>query len=232
MISFGSRNNPIKPFTIQTPLGKLSVAELKASDIRQQKPKDELAKLIIDNFMEGSTDPNWNGYKVKDSPNYNKQVKAFGDYCADLFEKDTGDLTFLVAKNENTEMKAAYVLKPFDEIKGLEDVKTGHIDMFVVDKNYRGANVGATIFKKSLKTARATFTDILLEGYRRAVPFYEGLGFKKLNTKNPAIKAASDLIEKTRTDSPTHVKLMSKPIKRASERWWQRAFFKMIKNAK
>ncbi len=223
--SFGSKNSPIESFNIKTPKGTLFVREYKLNDFRDSNKIQKLAQLSVDNLVEGSTDPQWEQMVgSRDRTEYLDQVDQFTHYYKKLFRSDDGNTTFLVAKDIKNRPRAAIVMSHFDEIEDLDDAHTGYIETLVVDKKYRGLNVGKVFVEKAEKTANGVFTDIFIEAFNRAKPFYENNGFTELDMINLKIKSVAEKIMEYRDDVPKFVTLMSKPIDENAERWFERLF--------
>lgn len=223
--NFGSSNNPVQPFTIKTSQGKLYVKELKAEDCSKNKTMYKVSKMMVDNFAEGSNDPEWRKFlEPQNQKLYLNQIKLMIKANKEIFMLDDGNTTFLVARNKKGAPRAGLILCGFKDIKGVEDPLTGYLDTLVVDKAYRGNNVGKTLLQRAEKNAKGVFTDIYLEAYNRAVPFYESLGYKKLDLMNLKFTKIIKKIMLERDDCPKFVTLMSKAIDDKAMRWLDRIF--------
>lgn len=230
-ICFGSRNKPIAPFEINTSKGKLSVSEINSIESCSKEELYDISKFFIDNFMESSTNPGWNVYKNPANKDlYGKKLKAYENALIDIFAKDDGNTTFLIAKDINNKVGAGVLAYSYKEIKGLEDPKTFFIRSVAVDKKYRRNNIATILMNKTLDTTKGIFTDALLNAYNKAVPLYLKLGFKKPNMRNPVVKIVADRVCEHCSSVPRYSKFMTKILDKNSTRWWKR-FFKKIQSS-
>lgn len=227
-ICFGSKNRPVKAFEISTKQGKLFVNEMNALDCSSEEEVYNISKFFIDNFIESSTHPGWKVYKEPSNKDlYERRINAYGNSLKDIFAKDDGNSTVLVAKDANNKVKAGVVAYSYNEVKELEDPKTFYFRSLAVDKQYRRNNIATILMNKTFETTKGLFTDALLSAYNKAVPLYLKLGFKKPNINNPVIKAVVDKACEHDTSVPKYSKFMSKILDENATRWWKRAFKKL-----
>lgn len=225
---FGSKNKPIEPFEIDTKQGKLFIREMNADNYFPKEDANNLVRLFIDNFIEGSGSPRWKKYnKPANKEKYETLIKKFTGYVKHLMVNDDGNTTILVAKDSKNNIKAGIISMSCKEISGLEDNKTFYLDALAVDRQYRNNNVATTLINQALETAKGIFSDVVLIGENKAVPLYAKLGFTRPDTTNSKINTVVEKIQKSSTDVPRYRKLMHKVINPEENRWWERAFSKI-----
>ena len=66
--NFKSRNNPVKPFVVDTPKGKLFIKEFQQADADSLSKSKTLTKFFLDSFIGNTKDPWFLGLK-KDEKN-------------------------------------------------------------------------------------------------------------------------------------------------------------------
>lgn len=213
----------IKPFEINTSRGNLFFKELKPKDSKSTNQVHNLAKFLINNFIDSSIDPDWNELQNLANKDYYKNViEDYETFIKAILKNNYGKSTILVAKDTKKHIKASIITFEFNEFKGIEDPKTLYLHSMAVDKEYRKNNIGKILIDKAIEKDKETFTDVFLTAYNNALPFYKKLGFEQLDTTNPKIKIISDKIQETRTDFPQYVTFMSKTLDKNATRWWER----------
>lgn len=221
--SFTSLNNPINKFRIKTSHGNVSVKEFTEYDSLFFDNLKELSRFIIDSFIDGSTSPGWKKYtKPNNRLNYQNRVLRFNNFIRNVFKQDDGNSNVLVARDKKGNIVGAIISYSLNEIRGLKDSKTLYIDTLGVDKKYRHNNIAKILMEKVFEAGKDIYTDSMLTGYNKAVPFYEKLGYKKVDLNNPIIKMYYDILRRDRTDIPKFTKLMDKPLNENKKRWWER----------
>lgn len=223
-ISFKSQNVPIEPFSIKAGQDELFVKELTSFDLVPEAERYNISKFFIDNFIDGSEDPEWKMLSVPENGNlYEKQIVKYKDFMCELFAGKDKNRTILLSRNPSGDVKAGIIAFSFvNEIKGLDDPKSFYIESIAVDKAYRNKGVATNLINKILETTTGIFSDALLTGYNKAVPLYKKLGFKTLNTKNQQIALILKEIIKTRDDIPDYTTFMTKILDPKAQRWWKR----------
>lgn len=76
--------------------------------------------------------------------------------------------------------------------------------------------------EKTMRSAKNAFTDAVLTGYNKAVPFYKKLGFKVLPKDTKQKKYFYKELQKERDDIPTYTQIMYKPLQEKSQRFYDR----------
>lgn len=216
-LSFGSKNYPIIPFSVSTPLGPLRIKEIQEKDC--PKAANYAFNFCIDTFRDWA-----NYFKTAGPKEIQERTNRFcSDFKRTLTKKD-GNSTILVATNQQGDIKALFSLENFDEFKGCQesvfDTETGYISDCFLSAEYRNQGTGSIILNKLLQTANGHFTDIYLEADNNAVNFYKRAGFLPLDTTNPLIKRIADYVCAHR-DAFDEMTLMSKSLV-PSDPWWQR----------
>ena len=220
ILSFGSKNCPIEPFTIQTTKSPLFVEEM---------PNKDIWKTLNFEFDCLTTSvAAWEPYKNCSKAHRSYFLSYLGKFLKHCRDKNDGNSTILIAKDLNNDVKALFNLQSLDKsiIAEVDDPKTAYINDCFVDAQYRSQGVGQKIIDKNLKTADGRFSDILLTADNKAINFYKRVGFSALDTTNPEIKKVSDYILNLRRDRDC-LTLMSKSLNPADP-WWAR-MVKLIK---
>ena len=227
--TFTSINNPIRAFKIKTKLGNVVVREFKQENCNSQHDLTQLSKFFVDNFIQGSTSPGWKKFgRHENLVMYRNKVLSFNYFIESVFKKDDGNSNILVAKDKFNNIVGAIITTKLREVRGLSDSKTMYIDSLAVAQEYRRNNVAKILMEKVFLAGKDIYTDVILAGYNRAVPFYQKLGFKKVDLKNPIEKMYYDILREDRTDIPHYTKLLHMPLKPDAERWWQRMSGRII----
>ena len=82
---FQSKNNPIKPFVMNTKYGRLYVAEISQKELKDEKFLRNLVRFFIKNFASSTKDPYWLEYN-KNPQNRGKMIDGYIDYlCPQLY---------------------------------------------------------------------------------------------------------------------------------------------------
>lgn len=223
ILSFGSKNCPIDPFTVQTTKGPLFVQEMPKRDL--EKTASFSFDVALNSFKSWEQ---WKNCSKGEKVYFTKSIERLLKH--NLAKKD-GNSTLLIAKDTKGDVKALFDLQSFDSIdflhsNGFKDSKTAYIENCLVSAEYRSQGIGQKLIGKLLKTADNHFTDIFLCAENPAVNFYKRSGFSTLDTSNPAIKKISDFILSARIDRDD-ITLMSKSLNQADP-WWAR-MVKLIK---
>ncbi|MBP7212594.1 GNAT family N-acetyltransferase [bacterium] len=235
--TFGSKNVPIESYKINTRNGELTVSELKDINTLSDKEQQNLSEFFMDNFIEGSENPYIKNLSKKTQKcTYNGSVGCITEHLKNLFAKDDGNNTVLLAKDTNGKVQAGIVTHSFvDEIPTLNDPKTFYLDYIVVNKEYRKNGIASNLINKTLETAKG-FNDALLAGYNHAVPLYEKLGFEvqnfclKAETYGEQVRqSVISEFQNNIHDIPKYTQLMIKPLKNSGSRWWDRMFDTLAK---
>lgn len=219
LISFKSRNCPIKPFTIETATGKILFAE-------EMTPEDlsRTAKFHFNTIVEDVQA--WKAVKNSSKKQKAYYLKYLENAFACCYCKGDGNSTILIAKDSKGRIKGLTDLQYYDEIdfiknNGFLDLKTGYIQNCFIAPEYRNQGIGGKLIDKTLETVQDHFTDVLLiSENQNSTRFYERKGFTIMDTSNPVIKKLVDFIHKGRGDNDNLIP-MSKSFD-IEHPWWQR----------
>jgi len=212
MITFGSRNAPIKPFKIETKAGGLLVREAIPADYTRVV-KFETA-IDIECFKACSCLKNDILARSK------VEQENLDFYARYMNPKFNANSTLLIAEDKNKNIKASFSLAPLDNCDGLTDYRTGLVNTCMVDSHFRGCGVGNKMLSKLAETAKGEFTDLIVHSYIESTAFYKSFGFASLNKNNQDQKSLLSIVQKKRKDFKW-IEVMHKPLA-GSSRWWQR----------
>lgn len=212
MITFGSRNMPIKPFNIATQEGNLQVREAVPADYN--KVVEFETAIDIECFKACSS-------LKRDTFARNKVEQENLDfYFKYMNPKFNANSTLLIAEDQNKSIRASFSIVPLDNCDGLTDYRTGLVNTCMVDSSYRGNGVGNKIFSKLAETTKGEFTDLVVHSYFESIEFYKKVGFTFLNKMDQEQKSILNIIKKKRPDF-NWIEVMHKPLE-GDSRWWQR----------
>ena len=215
--SFKSRNNPIKPYVINTKIGQLSCFEIPTKQLLDDNIIKEFSKFFCKNFASLTEDPYWLNYNKK---SHQKDIaKEFSRYLRNKIVKDDGNLTMLIATDENNKLQGACFSYAFDEIPFVKNT-TCYIDSLAINLKYRGFGVGKNFVNKTCEINKNTFTDVFLRGEVLAYKFYKKLGFSKLNKANPGQRFVARFIESSTGEGIEYLNLLTKPLQENKPRWY------------
>lgn len=209
-INFKSKNNPIKPFIINTPNGKLYVREFQENDSNFEKQSENLAKFLLNAFRNNTKDP-W-FLSLKDEKKFKDATKHFTEYYKSMFKKDDGNLTMLIANNNKNQLCGAVVTNTLNE-SGVSDSQTCYIDSIAVSPKYRKCGVGRILMEKAISCSKDIYTDTFLISDNMAVDFEIKNGYKSLDYSNQSERKIIDKINENRKDYPDYVTYMHKKLK-------------------
>lgn len=188
-INFGSKNCPIKPFTVQTKRGPLVIEEL------QDKDSWKAAKFAVDCTIE-SIPPYTYGNNI-DPISRSIQVLLFKLSDAITLRKKDGNSTILVAKDAENKIQAFLSMSSLYKIPKIpkeECEKIGYGNDILISRDYRNMGVGQVLSDKVFEAAKGHFTDIIAHGNYGAINFHERNGFKPIDMSNPIIKKIASYI--------------------------------------
>ncbi|MBR6099470.1 GNAT family N-acetyltransferase [bacterium] len=222
-ISFTSKCCPIKPFTVKTKMGEIRFEEIPVEFCEKESAIRKMVDFFFANFSKNTRDPGWLKFQLpENAAEFKKFKESFYPVYKWLFREDDGHLSMLVARNEKNEVCGGCLSYGFDEVPASRKT-TLYIDSLAVDERYRGLDIGRILVEKSIEAGKGFFTDIFLHGEKLAGGFYEKLGFKKLNPRNPAQKKVIDYIANDRFDYPEYINLYSRPLQPNKPRWYKLA---------
>lgn len=182
--TFGSKNCPIKPFSIETKHGPLYIAEITKKD----QWKD--ASFTINNVIT-SIPP----YK------YNPHLNFIDRLCgiintkygkSDRLRKKDGNSTILIAKDKEGKTRGTLTLeslKPiYDSKFEKHNLEIGFVRDFFIDSKYRNQGIGSIMLNSILETAQNQFSDVLLIANNDAISLYKRNGFETVDDSKYAIR--------------------------------------------
>lgn len=208
-ISFGSKLNPISPFTINTDNGQLFVKEIDVSNITDKKSR-ELTKFFCDSFIDNTKDPFLLKFKNKNTLDYIGYLVTVFNYYTKIFNRDDGHTTLLEARDKNNKLCGAVLTNTFDE-QPLHDEKICFLNALAVDENYRKKSVGKILMNKALESAQKAYDDVFVSAEALAEKFYTKNGYRHLEYDNLAEKYVIDEMN-INNDYPTYTKYMTKKL--------------------
>lgn len=180
--NFTSRNNPIKPFTVNTKWGRLLVEEVKPQEAFSRGFLDKMVGFVLKNEIKASTNPFWKQFE-KLTPEKAKELKAIKDksvnYYRKVFQWGDGNTTLLVARGKDKKIQGLCLSRGFFEFPNVVD-RSCLINLLYVNERLRGYRLGKKMMEKTINANKNEFTDLFLLSTDYARGFYEKLGFKKL----------------------------------------------------
>lgn len=233
--SFSSRLRPVRNFRVVTPKGELLIREVRLKE-NSFHFSSKISKFFNDNFIEGSTDPIFKEYaKPQMQQQYQENNAQFAKYLRDVFNKDDGHTTLLVALDKKNRIKAAIMGLTFNESKAFKDPRLYSIDSLAVDKKFRGLGIAKILLNRVLACVEKSHTDVVLTGFDKAIPFYKKMGFFLFNPDNKKKQVFYEEIVSKRDDIPRYTKVLTKPLDIEKERFYDRlnvlsVYSKRVKN--
>ncbi len=215
---FKSKNYPLSPFTIKTQTGKkLFAQEMNICDL------DNTLDFLLDVLLKSVK--SWEHLRNPSQEAREMHLKYLKKFLTNCINKEDGNSTILIAKDQEGKIKAFVDMQYFDEIDilakdGFKDLKTGYIQNCYTDLEYRNQGVGKIMLNKILTTAQNYFTDVFLCSEIAAQRFYEKNGFSLLDKSNLTIKKVTDYILKIKNEENSVIP-MSKSID-PDNPWWER----------
>ncbi len=212
-ISFTSKNNPIKPFVLQTKDGELHFQEIDYSKKLAKKKLKEIGSFFLDNFAYTSSHPYWK-YCQKNNSEFDKEtydiyVKELVDSYKTTFKNP--DTTVLLGRNNKNELCAALYTLPLNLSKVIKNNKTLYVDSLAVNEQYRNNHVSKQLLEKVLNSFGNRFQNSFLIAYNEVVPFYLKQGYMvidKASLNDDFVKSIKEL----RIDYPQYCTLMAKNL--------------------
>ena len=217
-VSFASRYNPIRPFTIKTKKGKLWLAEASEKELANDKFLEKLTRFFCKNFASSTNDPSWRVFTQVGSNNYNNAIKNLKMYYIDKLRKNNENLTLFLAKDKNNKIQGACFAYNLDALPVATD-SVYYIDSIAVNPVYRKFKLGRLLLEKTLDSLSEKVGDVFLIGDKLASGFYKAIGFRILEGENPAEKTISDYIARRRADYPAYTDLFTKNLKTTDDSW-------------
>ena len=222
-ISFSSLRCPIKPFTIKTPKGTLYCREMDYKTIYRNRFYKKLGQFFLDIFAETSSHPFWAKCRkaTLDKKAYDDYIAStVSDYKKFFVDPDT---TVIFAKDRRSRIVGAIQTRKLNLNSIVKDEDTLYVDSLAVLPKYRGNDVGKTLLEKVLKASKYRFSQVFLVAYKESAPFYEKLGFERMNPKDSAQKFAIKKLSDIRIDYPEYADYMQKDLEKTlPDKWFER----------
>lgn len=221
-ISFKSKLNPIKPFSINTRKGEIYFEEVNLDRDLNSKLIKRVNRFFCRNFSKDTEDMNFMKYRVG-TPVERRECELIGEYhYRDIFKDKRlrDNVTLLLAKDKNGRIQGACLSCPYYEIPGCVD-NTLWIDSIAVNKTYRKENIAHNMLDITLDVNKHSFTDVFLTGTNFAEMFYKKFGFLSLNKNNPAQNAIIEYLCNIRYDINKYVIPFTKILQPDKPRWYE-----------
>lgn len=226
VVPFTSRANPIKPFVMSTPRGLLYFEEPSMKTIRSFGYIKRLTRFFCKNFASLTNAPFWKPFgDEKLSKEYKKYFKANIKYFKNLLLRQDDDITLLVATDKKKNIQGAILSFGFEDVPNCKN-SVYYIEDLAVNPEYRENGIGRVLINKTLDSVKYKFADVFLTGEVLAEGFYKRLGFNHLNPADKSQRALIAYIAKIRTDYPTYVHFLTKPLQEDKPRWFENFFGK------
>lgn len=220
-VSFGSKNCPIEPFTVNTKNGPIFVAE--------QSIQDSRAAAVFSTNCGIEAFPYWRQI-LSTKEKISEQVDCFQFTHYRCLNKKDGNSTILIGKDSQNKIRALFSMQSFENIHGintaLSDRKTGYIEECMIDSKYRSLGLGKILLEKLMETTKGHFTDVMLLSEDKASVFYKRNGFSDINLENSIIKKFSDCIFANQFVEE-HSTILTKSLD-SSHPWWKRIAIQLL----
>lgn len=228
-LNFGSINNPVKPFKVATKYGTLAVSEVDYSKDLTPKFIRKLTRFFLYNFSDKTNDGVRLQYRYGTPEEKSEYLEMFVKLYTRIFNDETlqPDLTLLVAKDKKGRIQGACLTHANLEIPDSYNT-TLYVNSIATNEKYRGNDLAKLMLEKSLDANKTTFTDVYLTSANASNPFYEKLGFVKLNPNNFYEKVILSYVEQTRRDYPEFVTPYHKPLQPNRPRWYRMCADRLI----
>lgn len=227
-MNFGSINNPVKPFKVATKYGILTVSEIDYSKDLTPKFIIKLTKFFLRHFSEKTADKTRLIYRNGTPKEKSEYLGRFIMIYRRIFnyEKIKPNLTLLLAKDKKGNIQGACLTHGNLEIPDSLDT-TLYVNALAVNKKYRGNELAKRMLETSMEVNKNTFNDVYLTSANSANPFYEKLGFVRLNPDNTEEKIVLDYL-KTRRNDYEYITPYHKPLQINKPRWYEKCAVKLM----
>lgn len=215
--NFQSKNNPIKPFVINTKVGRLFVSETPIEEFKDRKFLRKILRFFIENFASSTKDPYW--LRFKDTSNRGRMIDFYEDYMRPTINKDDGNMSLLVARDKTGKLCGACWSHSYRQIPEAQET-TCYIEALAVDKKYRGCRLGERLLNVTLNANKKTFTDVFLRGEMYAVGFYKRMGFDVMSESIPAQQPVMKILAEMGEGYPDYIKFFTKALQPSKPRWF------------
>lgn len=196
--NFTSRNNPVKPFTVNTKWGKLLIEEVNPREAFSRGFLDKMISFVLKNEIKASSNPFWKQF-ANLTPEKAKELKQIKNksvgYYRKVFEWDDENTTLLVARGKDKKIQGVCLSRGFFEFPNVTN-KACLINLLYVNEHLRGFKLGKRMMEKTINANKNQFTDLFLLSTDCSKSFYEKLGFKKLVPDTETKSKTLDFIHK------------------------------------
>lgn len=216
--SFRSKNNPLKPFVINTKQGRLFVQEASVEELKNEKFLRKIVHFFIKNFASSTKDPYW--LKFNQFENRGEMIDSYIDYLRPKIRKDDGNMSLLMAKDRFGRLCGACWSYGYQQIPEAVDT-TCYIEALAVDDKYRGCHLGDRLLTKTMDLNKKTFTDVFLKGEMFATGFYRNMGFEIMSEALPNQKDVVKILASQGEGYPDYIRFFTKPLQVSKQRWFE-----------
>lgn len=216
---FQSKNNPIKPFVMNTKYGRLYVAEISQKELKDEKFLRNLVRFFIKNFASSTKDPYWLEYN-KNPQNRGKMIDGYIDYLRPVLKSGDDNLTLLMAKDKVGRTCGACLSYSLSSVKGAKDT-TCYVEGLAVDSKYRGCKLGERLLNTTMEANKKTFTDVFLKGEMFAAGFYKRMGFETMTADKPSQADVVKVLAAQGEGYPDYIKFFTKALQNSKPRWFE-----------
>ena len=191
--NFASKNNPIKPFCVNTPKGKVFVSEIDTTRGLKNSATFGLMRFFADNFAENSSIPMWKDYMGLPDRAKAAKIKNSMGYYTEIFQNNNScdDTTLLLAKDEKGKLQGACLSYCFG-FPTSNGKKNLYIDSLAVSPKYRGYNIAGKMLDSISKASTKDFLYSYVTSAPEAAKFYKKNGYNKLSLNDDR---ASNLLD-------------------------------------
>ncbi len=221
-ISFTSRYNPIKPFTIRTKEGKIYVSETSVEKALTPKFVDKINRFIIKNMSEATNYEFYTKYKTGTLKERREVEEICRAHLLEVFNdtKLKNNITLLLAKDNKNRLQGICMSYPNVEMDSIED--TLYIGSLAVNKKYRKSHIGTRLLNATINANRNSFTDVFLTANVRAKRFFSENGFSTFNEKNEV----ENFILGAYSEVKEYAIPLTMPLQTDKPRWYEK--FKLL----
>lgn len=215
-ISFGSLNNPVKPFTTMTKTGLVTFQEIDYKKGLTPHALEELGGFFLDKFASTSSHPFWKFCK-KGSPSFDRQIYESyrNEELMDAIKSKLNDpdATLMVGFDRLKNIVGAIFTNKLDV--NFQNGKKGeylYIDLLAVDEKSRGLNIGKQLLNNVISASKDRFKKSFVVAYKESVPFYKKQGFEGLKLNTVEGKKLESLFAPDRADYPVYASFLEKNL--------------------
>ncbi len=195
--SFGSIKNPVKPFEIDTPQGKLYVSEVTKNTYNYKNTAKYISNFATNN--------------ISKSKIFAFISNAFIKSSAPEILSNNDDATLLVARDKDNKICGSLFAYADEKSKKMLEIYD-----VAVDKKYRGNNVSTKMFNAISKD---DYDELFLQAKNSAVPVYKKWGFEEFKPKDKKEEIVLKLVSLVGTVAS--FTMMHKSLNENSKTWLQ-----------